>query len=86
MKGYTPIDCNLYDRLVLLSSHKSPIVMIPNKYNIAQGDYITDLVTIATKEEFMIMKSGLRIRLDEIASAEGAIVFLHTDERYFQEE
>jgi len=86
MSGYTPIDCNFYDELVLLSMRKTPLTFIPNKYNVEEGDFIIDLVTEATKEEFLVLKSGKRIRLDEIASASGGMIFLNVSEAFFEEE
>ena len=86
MSDYTPIDCNFYDELVLLSMRKTRITFVPNKYNVQADDYISDLVTEPTKEEFMILKSGIRIRLDEITTASDNIIFLNADEDYFGEE
>lgn len=86
MSDYTPIDCNFYDELVLLSMRKTSITFVPNKYNVQEDDYISDLVTEPTKEEFMILKSGIRIRLDEITTASDNIIFLNADEDYFGEE
>jgi len=86
MSDYIPIDCNFYDELVLLSMHKTRIVFVPNKYEAPEGDYIVDLVTEPSKEEFMVLKSGIRIRLDEIASASDHIIFLNAGETFFGEE
>lgn len=86
MKPYTPIDCNFYDELVLLSMRKTPITFIPNKYNIPLGDYIKDLITLPSKEEFLVMSSGTRIRLDEISTSAEHMLFLQIDESYFEEE
>ena len=86
MKDYIPVDCNFYDELVLLSMRKTPITFIPNKYQTESGDHIVDLITTATKEEFMVMKSGIQIRLDEIASAEESLIFLNVSEGFFEEE
>lgn len=86
MSDYTPIDCNFYDELVLLSMRKTPVVFIPNKFNVPEGDYIKDLVTEPTKEEFMVLNSGIRIRLDQITTASDNILFLIADEDFFDKE
>jgi len=86
MSDYIPIDCNFYDELVLLAMHKTRITFIPNTYNVEEGDYVIDLVTEPSKEEFMVMKSGIRIRLDEIANVSERMVFLNVDENSFEEE
>ena len=51
-----------------------------------EDDYIVDLVTEPSKEEFMVMKSGIRIRLDEITTASDNIIFLNAEEDFFGEE
>lgn len=86
MSDYIPIDCQFYDELVLLSMRKTPITFIPNKYDVEEGDFIVDLVTLPTKEEFMVLKSGIKIRLDEIETASDHIIFLSADEVFFEEE
>lgn len=86
MSDYTPIDCNFYDELVLLSMHKTRVVFVPNTHDVQEGDYIIDLVTETTKEEFMVMKSGTRIRLDEISGLSDNILFLQFVEPDFEEE
>lgn len=86
MSDYIPIDCNFYDELVLLAMHKTRITFIPNTYNVQVGDYVIDLVTEPSKEEFMVLKSGIRIRLDEIANVSESMVFLNVDEITFEEE
>lgn len=86
MSDYIPIDCNFYDELVLLAMHKTKITCIPNIYNVEEGDCILDLVTEPSKEEFAVLKSGIKIRLDKIANVEGSIVFLNVEESVFEEE
>lgn len=86
MSDYIPIDCNFYDELVLLSMRKTRIVFVPNKFDVPENDYIVDLITEPSKEEFMVMNSGIRIRLDEITSASGNIIFLSAGEDFFGEE
>ena len=86
MSDYIPIDCNFYDELVLLSMRKTRVIFVPNTYDVPAEDYIIDLVTEATKEEFMVLKSGIRIRLDEITAASDNIIFLNAEELFFDEE
>ena len=85
MSDYIPIDCNFYDELVLLSMRKTRVVFVPNKYEVPKDDYIIDLITEPSKEEFMVLNSGIRIRLDEVTSASDNIIFLNAGEDYFQE-
>ena len=86
MSDYIPIDCNFYDELVLLAMHKTRVTFIPNTYNVEEGDFVADLVTEPTKEEFLVLKSGIRIRLDKIANVSDRLVFLNVDESSFEEE
>ena len=86
MSDYIPIDCNFYDELVLLSMRKTRIVFLPNKFEVPEDDYIVDLITEPSKEEFMVMKSGIRIRLDEITAASENIIFLKAGEDFFEQE
>ena len=85
MSDYIPIDCNFYDELVLLSMRKTRVVFVPNKYEVPKDDYIIDFITQSSKEEFMVLQSGIRIRLDEVTSASDNIIFLNVEEDYFQE-
>lgn len=86
MSDYIPINCNFYDELVLLAMHKTKITFIPNTYEVKEGDYVVDLVTEPSKEEFLVLKSGIRIRLDKIANVDDKLVFLNVDEEMFEEE
>ncbi len=86
MSDYIPIDCNFYDELVLLAMRKTRVTFVPNVYNVEEGDFILDLVTEPSKEEFAVLKSGIRIRLDNIANVEGNLVFLNVGEEFFEEE
>ncbi len=86
MSDYIPIDCNFYDELVLLSMRKTRVVFVPNKFEVPEDDYIIDLITEPSKEEFMVMKSGIRIRLDEITTASDNIIFLKAGEDFFGDE
>ena len=86
MSDYIPIDCNFYDELVLLAMHKTRITFIPNTYKVDEGDYIIDLVTEPSKEEFLVLKSSIKIRLDKIANVSEHFIFLNVDEGMFEEE
>jgi len=86
MSDYTPIDCNFYDELVLLAMHKTRLTFIPNIYAVEEGDYISDLVTEPSKEEFMVLNSGIKIRLDKISNVSDHLVFLNLSETLLEEE
>ncbi len=86
MSDYIPIDCNFYDELVLLAMHQTRITFIPNTFKVEKGDFAVDLVTEPSKEEFLVLKSGIKIRLDKISSVSDDLVFLNVDEESFEEE
>jgi len=86
MSDYIPIDCNFYDELVLLAMHEIRVTFIPNIYRVREGDFIKNLVTEPTKEEFMVLNSGIRIRLDEISNVSENLVFLNVSEDIMEEE
>lgn len=86
MSDYTPIDCNFYDELVLLAMRKIRVTFIPNVYQVQVGDFIKDLITTPSKEEFMVLNLGIRIRLDQISNVSEHLVFLNIDEAFFEEE
>ena len=65
---------------------KEPIIIIPNLFDIGAGDYIKDIVTKESKEEFIVLNYGEEIRLDRFSSLEGNILFLDIDEDDFEEE
>lgn len=70
---YQPIDCNYYDELVLLAMRKKPceIVYQAGEQKItAMTGIIRDIYT-KNKEEFIVLESGLTIRLDKLISADG---------------
>ena len=76
-KDYIPIDCNFYDELILLAQHRKPIVLMPNPAIDGDPLLVKDIVTKATKEEFLVLSSGDEIRLDRIAALDGNIIFLN---------
>jgi transcriptional antiterminator Rof (Rho-off) len=86
MSDYIPIDCNFYDELVLLAMHKTRITFIPNIFEVQEDDFIKDLVTKPSKEEFLVLNSGIEIRLDKISNVSDHLVFLEVDEDSFEEE
>lgn len=83
MSDYTPIPCAFYDKLTLLAMKKEPIILIPNFAGLEEGDYIKDIITTETKEEFIVMNHGLQIRLDSISNVEDNILFSNA---FFEEE
>lgn len=72
MNDYKPIACHFYDEL-----ESAAVKRVLNKIEYFDSnekkvieDYIVDLKSI-NKEEFMILKSGLKIRLDKITDFNG---------------
>jgi Rho-binding antiterminator len=67
--NYKPIACHFYDELEALAVKKvkSKIVFTQNEMTKEIEDFIVDFKTL-NKEEFMILSSGLEIRLDKIIS------------------
>jgi Rho-binding antiterminator len=72
MSDYVPISCHFYDELEALAVKKElcKVVYFEGKKQIYLEDYIVDFRTKA-KEEFVILKSGLEIRLDYLTSVNG---------------
>lgn len=76
LNHYQPISCNFYDELTLLSMRKKNCEIV---YRVSERKITTiksvirDIYT-KNKEEFMVLESGLRIRLDQLISADGKIV------------
>lgn len=71
-KKYIPIACHFYDELEAAAVKKtfSKIVYLENDKECTIEDYVYDFKT-KNKEEFVILKSGLIIRLDMIISFNG---------------
>lgn len=73
---YHPIDCNYYDELVLLAMRKRNVEIV---YQVSNSKITTiqsvirDIYT-KEKEEFLLLESGLPIRLDKLISVDGKAV------------
>lgn len=67
--NYVPIACHFYDELEALAVKrvKSKIVYSEDYIQKEIEDFIVDFKTL-NKEEFMLLQSGLQIRLDKIIS------------------
>lgn len=66
---YKPIACHFYDELESLAVKRTKLHIIYSEDNEQKEieDLIVDFKT-QNKEEFMILSSGLQIRLDKIVS------------------
>lgn len=64
---YQTVSCHLYDELESLAVKKvlSNITYLENENEINVEDLIVDFKT-KNKEEFLILKNGIQIRLDKI--------------------
>lgn len=69
MKTYKPIACSYHDYLLELATFKKlvPIVYLEGDKTIEIETIIVDVYT-KTKEEFLITKSNVTIRLDQLIS------------------
>lgn len=70
---YKPISCHFYDELELLAIRQTSCpILYYNETNqqLATTDIIVDF-KIINHAEFMLLKSGLQIRLDRIISVDG---------------
>ncbi len=72
---YIPIDCGIYDELVLLAMHNTPINLLKNKIHYKEGITIKDLVT-ENKNEYLILSNDEKIRLDQITSLKGSTLLI----------
>lgn len=75
-KKYQPINCHFYDELELLAVRR---IACPIVYHNEQDEILerTDVIVdfkIVDEAEFMILKSGERIRLDRIVSVDGKVL------------
>ncbi|MFK7807933.1 MAG: Rho-binding antiterminator [Saprospiraceae bacterium] len=70
---YKPIDCNIYDELVLLIMRKRKIKLEFLNGKDATTEAETVLTNIYTKEgeEFITLQNGKDIRLDKILKIDG---------------
>ena len=65
---YQPINCHFYDELELLAIRQKPCLIVyknENSQEVSRTDIILDF-KIIDKAEYMILKSGEKIRLDRI--------------------
>jgi len=72
-KKYQPINCHFYDELELLAMRQKacPIVYCNEQEEVLEKtDVIVDF-KIVDQAEYMLLKSGERIRLDRIISVDG---------------
>ena len=73
---YQPINCHFYDELELLAIRKQAIPIF--YFNESEKEVqITDTIVdfkIIEQAEFLILKSGLKIRLDRLISVDGKIL------------
>jgi len=69
---YKPVACHFYDELEAAAVKRvlNKIVYFDENEEKTVEDYLIDLKTIE-KQEFMILKSGLQIRLDKIVDFNG---------------
>jgi len=69
---YIPIACHFYDELESAAVKRTLSTIIYKEDNEEKTveDYVVDFKNI-NKEEFAVLKSGLRIRLDKIVSFNG---------------
>jgi Rho-binding antiterminator len=75
MSGYTPIDCNLYDRYEAWATLRTPLVIA---HRTADGTVLTTPGTITDLRnedgaEWLVLGGGERIRLDHIVRTEEAV-------------
>lgn len=75
MSGYTPIDCNLYDRYEAWATLRTPLVIA---YRTEQGGVRTAQGTITDLRnedggEWVVLGGGERIRMDHIVRTEEAV-------------
>ncbi len=73
---YQPINCHFYDELELLAvRQQSCLIQYHNDAEkvVEKKDIIMDF-KIIEQAEFMILKSGQKIRLDKIISVDGKVL------------
>jgi len=73
---YQPINCHFYDELELLAiRQKNCLIQYQNEAEkmLEKMDVILDF-KIIDKAEFMLLKSGEKIRLDKIISVDGKVL------------
>ena len=75
-QDYQPISCNFYDELTLLAMRKKTceIVYRVNEQKVTTVTGVIRDIYTKEKEEFVVLESGLAIRLDQLISADGKIL------------
>jgi transcriptional antiterminator Rof (Rho-off) len=66
---YTPVDCDFTDELEFVAVRKIPVTVShwdEEDRLVKSEGLVADIQTTASKEEFLVMKSGEKIRLDHI--------------------
>jgi Rho-binding antiterminator len=71
--NYKPIDCDLYDELVLLIMRKQRIQICIQNENGLEEEMDTVLKDIYSKEgeEFVLLENGNNLRLDKLVKIDG---------------
>jgi Rho-binding antiterminator len=71
--NYKPIDCNLYDELILLIMRKQNIQILFQNESGAEEEMDTVLKDIYSKEgeEFILLENGNTLRLDKLLKIDG---------------
>lgn len=69
IEPYSPVSCDFTDELEFVSVRKIPVTV--SHWNaqdqlVKSRGTITDIVTTASKEEFLVMSNGENVRLDHI--------------------
>ena len=75
-QDYQPINCNFYDELTLLSMRKKSceiVYRVSEQKITSMTGVIRDIYT-KNKEEFIVLESGLTIRLDKLISVDGKVI------------
>ena len=65
-ENYTPIDCNFYDRLEAWSTLREKVTIRVHEEEVFTG--VIKNLFIKDKIEFLLLDSGIEIRLDLIVS------------------
>ncbi len=72
-KKYIPINCDLYDELEILAMHKQHTIIVytdRSEEKTLQEVLIKNVYT-REKVEYLLLGSGLEIRLDQLLSVDG---------------
>jgi len=74
-KKYNPINCNLYDELEILAMRKqrTSILFIDNETQVELEDALIKNLYSREKIEYMVLESGVEIRLDQLIEVDGKV-------------